>query len=333
MNSLSQRGVLFTFLTFLMVGLVVSVIVFSVDVNNRSARNTVDISVLNAINAKYDDITDDIITLDHPIGVPSIRQRIFPFTYSIDANIFHVNQTIPISSGKLESYFDLIHAYRIFVMDEDANNTYDGVNVTLDLPIPPGWGGAASGANFNILPQCVQYSLLDENAFHFESSSELGCANGFDISISVQRIDINLSFPTPVDDYNRLTCSVAGDSNCFNVPFDPDSPYPYISIQMDDTNCADCDLSASEKLVQGHFDPEFWNSITYSCSGSSCVSEDITIQFGEGIRFTHDSTPVLVQMDVTFVETISTFYYQDANYSVQKPGFDTYKSNAVVFPT
>ncbi|MDP2666420.1 MAG: hypothetical protein Q8P05_02890 [Candidatus Diapherotrites archaeon] len=47
-----QRGVLFTFLTFLLVGVVISLVVFSVNVNQRTARNTIDISALNGDETK-----------------------------------------------------------------------------------------------------------------------------------------------------------------------------------------------------------------------------------------------------------------------------------------
>ncbi|MEK6902757.1 MAG: hypothetical protein AABX02_04195, partial [archaeon] len=175
--SMNQRGVLFTYLTFLFVGILVALVAFNLDSNTRSAANTVEVSVLNAINAKYDDITDDIITLDHPIGIPSIQQRVLPFSYTVGTDTFSMVQTLPITSGKLEQYFDLINAYAIFAEDQNVQTTYDGMVVDLNVPIPPSWGGAASRAGFNLLPQCVQYQLLDANHTRFQSDSTFGCEN------------------------------------------------------------------------------------------------------------------------------------------------------------
>ncbi|MDP2666423.1 MAG: hypothetical protein Q8P05_02905 [Candidatus Diapherotrites archaeon] len=328
----NQRGVLFTFLTFLLVGVVISLVVFSVNVNQRTARNTIDISALNAINAKYDDITDDIITLDHPIGVPSIRQRIFPFTYTIDANRFHVDQTLPIATGKLGAYFDLIHAYRLFAMDKNVSRTYDGVDVMIDLPRPPAWGGTASTAQFNLLPQCIQYALRDDTMVWLESISQLGCSNTFSMKDQVERVDITLSLLSTVDDFNGVACSFDNTPQCRDDPYDPDSPFPYIHLSFQDSNCALCPPTYP-LIIRGHFDPEFPNTIAYSCGDANCVSSPIIVQFSEGVRVTHAGTPIRLEMDMTFVQKIATFYYQDANYNVRKPGFDTYKSNAVVFPT
>lgn len=326
-----QRGVLFTFLTFLFISAVIGLIVFNTNLSNRTATSTIEISALNAINAKYDDITDDIITLDHPIGIPSIHQRILPFSHSTDKNTISFQQTLPIASGKLALYFDLINAYAIFVKDQNTSRTYDGVDVEIDVPKPPTWGGTAQTAGFNILPQCVQYRVLDTNTVNFSSNSTIGCETNFLMRTHVSRIDINVYLPATTDDYDTVTCTFNGTAAC------PQEDYnalngPYFSILFFDTNCVNCSLSPSDKNISGHFDPDFLSTVIYSCSSGSCNSQPLTFSFSEGLEINHGGTAVQLSTDIAFTESIRTFYYQDANYSVRKSGFETIKSNVVVFP-
>lgn len=325
---MNQRGVFFTFLSFILIGAILSLIVFSSQSNQRFAETTVDVSVLNAINSKYDDVTDDIITLDQTVGLPGIQQRILPFTYSADANRITVMQTLPISSGKLNLYFDLINAYKIFVKDLNTQKTYDGVNVDLNVPVPTTWGGSAPlKAGFNILPQCLQYRIDDVNNVKFESSSKIGCANDFSLSL-VKRIDVNISLPTSADDYNFVSCTFTG--GCPHEDYNADKG-SYFTIRFFDSNCVSCSLSTSDKNLSGHFDTN-WQTVIYTCNSPECASSALTLTIGDGIYVSHGGTPAVVSMGVTFNEEISTFYYQDANYTTTKSGFSTYKSNVVVFP-
>lgn len=326
-----EKGVLFTFLTFLFISAVVGLIVFNTNLSNRTSTSTVEISVLNAINAKYDDITDDIITLDHPIGIPSIHQRILPFTHTTDKNTITFLQTLPIASGKLALYFDLINAYAIFVRDQNTSRTYDGVDVSIDVPKPPAWGGSAQSAGFNILPQCVQYRVLDTNTITFSSDSTIGCETDFAMNTHVSRIDINIYLPTSTDDYNGATCAFNGISSCPHEDFNAQNG-PYISILFFDSNCTNCTLSTNDKNISGHFDPDMISSIAYACTSGNCNSQPLTFTLSDGLEINHGGTAVSLSMSVSFTESIRTFYYQDANYSVSKTGFDTIKSNVVVFP-
>ncbi len=327
----NQRGVLFTFLTFLFIGVVIGLIVFNTNLSNRTSTFTVEISALNAINSKYDDITDDIITLDHPIGVPSIHQRLLPFAHSVDKNTIAFTQTLPISTGKLALYFDLINAYGIFVTDQNTQRTYDGVSVSLDTPKPPAWGGSNQSARFNVLPQCVQYYIQDENTVGLSSDSTIGCETDFSMLTHVSRIDINVYLPTSTDDYNSVTCSVNGSTSCPHDDYNPANG-PYFSILFFDANCVSCNLSTSDKNISGHFDPDLTNTITYACTAASCASLPLSFTFDDGVEMIHGGSPAVLSSRIHFNEAIRTFYYQDANYTVGKTGFETTKSNVVVFP-
>lgn len=327
---MGERGVLFTYLTFLFVGILLALVAFNLDTNTRTAASTVEISVLNSINAKYDDITDDIITLDHPIGIPSIQQRILPFSYVVGDRSFSVIQTLPVTSGKLEQYFDLINAYSIFATDQNTQTTFDGMVIDLNVPIPPSWGGSDSRAGFNLLPQCVQYQLLDVNRTSFESLSTFGCETEFSLA-SLVRIDVNVSLPQTIDDYSTVSCSFDGNTVCPHADFNSQNG-TFFHIQLNDVNCTSCSLSTNDKNISGYFDPEIEGTITYSCAGPACTSEPLIFTIQNGIRFQHGGSPATLSMDVHFRDDISTFYFQDANYNVRKSGFSTYKSNAVVFP-
>jgi hypothetical protein len=323
-----EGGVLFTFLTFLFIGVILGLVLYSLDAGKRFTQTTVEVSVLNAINSKYDDLTDDIITLDQTLGFPSIQQRILPFTYSTDENSVSVSQTLPIPSGKLSLYFDLLNAYSIFVEDLNAQKTFDGVVVDLNVPLPSTWGGSSPlEAGFNILPQCLQYQLTDVNNVAFASTSTIGCSSFFTFS-KISRIDVNVSLPTSVDDYNMVSCSLV--SGCPHQDYNA-AAGPYFNVQFFDSNCSNCALSTGDKNISMHYTGG-WETITYSCAGSACESAPLVLSLGSGLRVSHGGTPAFLSMRVTFTEGISTFYYQDANYSTQKPGFNTYKSNVVVFP-
>ncbi len=322
---------LFTFLTFLFIGVIIGLILFRVQVDKRQSQTTVEVAVLNAINAKYDDMTDDIITLDHPIGVPSIQQRIIPFNYSLDTNTITFSQTLPLAGGKLSLYYDLLNAYSIFVEDQNVQHTFDGVEVDLNVPKPSSWGGQDFAARFNVLPQCIQYGVIDSNNIRFESQSTLGCENNFSLFTHIRRIDVNISLPTSVDDYNSVSCSFDGNTTCPHQDYNMGLG-PYLTILFFDSNCANCSLAAPDKNISTHFDDTGTDTLTYQCVGSNCSSPPLSISIGGGIRFSHTQIPVSIQMKVTFAQNINSFYFQDANYSVKKPGFTTYKSSVVVFP-
>lgn len=326
-----QKGVLFTFLTFLFVGVVITAIGFYLNTQEQHSETTIEVSVLNSINAKYDDVTDDIIALDTTIGIPSIAQRFLPFQYAIDRNVVQTTQQLPLASGKLSLYFDVINTYRIFATDTNTQHTYDGVHIDLNVPKPPVWGGTETTAKFNILPQCVQYQLLDENSFALASASSLGCSNTFDLVTSIERIDVNVSLLGTTDDYNILSCDFNGNA-CPADTFAPDANFPFLSLNFDDSNCVNCSLTVAEKNLGIYLHPDDINSITYSCDSPGCNSSPFTITLDNGIYFSHAGSATLISMRVQFRQSISSFYYQDANYAVTKPGFDTYKSNVVVFP-
>ena len=326
-----QRGVLFTFLTFIFIGVVLAAVGFYLDSQHRQSETTIEVSVLNSINAKYDDVTDDIIALNTSLGIPSIVQRILPFRYSTDQNVLVTTQTLPLATGKLALYFDVINAYRIFATDGNTQHTYDGVHVALDVPRPAAWGGAAARAHFNILPHCMQYQLIDDNTFALKSDSTLGCSSSFDLISSVQRIDVNISLLATTDDFNVVTCDFNG-SVCPHESFAADANYPFLSVQWIDSNCVNCTVPPAEKNISLYFSPGDWNTIVFSCVGSTCGSDDFTLQIGNGVIFNHGNSPTYVSTRIQFRQPIASFYYQDANYTVTKPGFDTLKSNVVVFP-
>ena len=328
---IGNRGVFFTFLTFLLIGIILVMVGFHLGFTERATQTTIEISVLNAINAKYDDITDDIVTLDHPIGVPSIAQRIIPFNHVIDHNHVVITQQLPVPTGKLNLYYDVINAYRIFVQDQNTQHTFDGVNVDLNTPRNTIWGGTSAGARFNILPQCLQYQILDDNRVAAENNSFIGCQNSFDLIGAVERIDINVSLLSGVDDFNVVSCDFNGNI-CPHDAYSSDANLPYFTLTFLDANCSDCALTAADKSISGHFDLD-WQTIQYSCAGANCTSTPLTIQIGEGVRAEHGLTPSQIIFHIQFRAPISTFYYQDVNYLISKTGFDTVKSNAVVFPT
>lgn len=331
MMGMRQKGILFTFLTFLFVGVVMTAIVFHLHTQERQSETTIEVSVLNSINAKYDDVTDDIISLDTSIGIPSIVQRFLPFQYTIDHNILRTTQQLPLASGRLGLYFDVINAYRIFATDSNTQHTYDGVRIDLNVPQPLAWGGTQSTAKFNVLPPCVQYQLLDDNSFALASASTLGCSSSFDLLASVQRIDVNVSLLGTTDDYNVLSCDFNGNTCPFET-YDSNSTTPFFALHFDDANCVNCSLTLNEKMLGVYFHPDDTNTMIYSCDSPGCNSSPFIITLNNGVFFEHGGSAALVAMEVTFRQTISSFYYQDANYSVTKPGFDTYKSNVVVFP-
>lgn len=324
---MNSKGVLFTFFTFLLIGLLLGLVVYTVEKERESNTTTVEIAVLNSINAKYDDITDDIITLDHPIGVPSISQRIIPFNHQVDGNSITFTQQLPIETGKLSLYYDLINAYQIFITDENFGTTFDGITVDMSVPKPPGWGGASQPAHFNILPPCIQYQITDSNTVQLENTSTMGCQNEFAFG-SIKQIDINIFLQSALEDYNMVSCSTGG--GCPHQDYNQELTLPFFQLFLFDENCVSCNLSQEDKNISFHF-PSTWNTIEYSCGGE-CQSPPLTIELGEGIRLLKEGFPSTIEMKITFNEVIETFYYQDANYTVSKKGFSTKKSNIVVFP-
>ena len=246
----------------------------------------------------------------------------------MDGNQLALSQTLPLASGKLSLYFDLLNAYKVFIEDENASQTFDGVHVGLDVPQTPAWGGTHAGtASFNLLPSCLQYYISDENTAGFVNASSLGCANTFSLS-AIQRIDVNVYLLGTTDDYNGAICTHAG--GCPHDSFTSGAA-PFFQLLFFDQNCVDCTLPLADTNISYHF-TEDEEQISYACAASPCDSQPITFTIGEGFSVSHAGNPIRISTRIHFNESISSFYYQDANYSVQKTGFSTYKSNVVVFP-
>ena len=97
-----------------------------------------------------------------------------------------------------------------------------------------------------------------------------------------------------------------------------------VEITIDDTLCDNCSLAVT--TISTHYDPTAINTVTISCSGGSCNSDDIAITIDTGISVQHSSSyREDIDLGVTFESDIESFYFADAAVTVSKSDFSILK--------
>lgn len=298
---------------FLGLGILSSLILFQ-DTAHSSFSSESSFS-LHSVSMRYDNLYREIIDLDRETYGREVFQRILPFTYLIDpdSNSLIIQQSLPLSQSKLKNYFDSINLAEIFFTDTQRSNIYDGINMDINSLKNPDWGGNETKGVFLLTPVCYKYEVLLSGEVNFGGASEYTtkCGESFNSS-SIRRIDINI-FPNSGDDYSSLLCEGVA---CATDVFNPLNPLPYLNINVIDTNCISCKLTA--KTASFHFDSTTDSNISLSCTDANCTSLPLIIQrTGVGVSLIHSSGgTILVATKIGFNSKINGFFAPDVNLSV-----------------
>ena len=314
---ISQKGILFTFMSLLLILSLFS-LVDALNAQRSSLKaNAALVYSLNSTSSRFDNVYSDFVFLDKDANARLVDQRNLPFSYSMDYNSLSVVQELPLRQSVWNNYFDLVNAYSIFVKDGNSSGFSSEFDVEASTIKNSIWGGSAQDLNFILLPQCLFYGVNSSlYSAGFYAASFSGCS--FDSSkISKYSVVVSLK-SLAVEDYNSITYSIPGFANSSNPAFE---------FALLDNNCAKCSLSPASKSIIGYFDPLQSGWISVKCVGPSCHSKDINIFINSGLRAFHSGERVDVNFTVKFKNFIDSFYFKDFNASVANRDFNIVYSN------
>ncbi len=310
---MKQKGILFTFMVFILLSGLLALHQANDNQEKILSRALSESTAFKKVTDKYTNLKNNFSILTTNEAEKAIDKRILPFDYTIDANDFTLSATLPVSKTSIEEYLEILNAFRIFVEDSNYSKEYDSLAVDINTLNPETWGGNDVNISFAIMPQCINYSIEDTNKIIFSSACE-----DFNYS-SIRTQTINLSLKS-AHDFNSLICNFNGEGTCFNESYDYSNPYPYLDVTLDDSACSNCVLSQTR--IRGHFNPLQASTLKIRCSGGSCVSPDIDLNFAGAteIQFT-DSTAIDTTISLGVPNNITSFSFSDANISVSNELF------------
>lgn len=329
---MNQKAVLFSIIVMVVALVVLSLftLTFSQRKNERENLNT--ITALNVANNRFNNILEDISLLNKSGTAKRLQQRSLPFSYDIDNNSVTIFQEFPITLARINSFFDAINGYKIFIQDSNTQTTYTGTKIDLNVAKNSSWGGTASKIHFLILPQCLRFVLNDANTALFKGANSYNnCSNDFNIFSSIKEYDLNVILKNSTDDYNSVACNFSGFVGCPDQIFSPANPNPYFDLRINDTNCSKCALPSALKRIRAHFNPILDNNITISCTPSigSCTSTNpIRIALNSDLNVNYGGAKTFDSVFIAkFKQNIDSFYYSDYNLTVSKPEYNIVKTS------
>ncbi len=261
---------------------------------------------------KFSNIRKGIVNLPANASEGSVAMRVLPFSYSIDTNRILLSSNLPATQASIDAYLEAVNYLRVFVEDANYSNQYDSIRVDVNTLTPASWGGSDRNVSFVVFPQCMRYSLLDNNSVRLDFT-----CTGHDFN-AIKRLDLNISLGT-TQDFNSLSCSFNGVALCPNNPFSPGSALPFLNLTLLDANCGKCALG--QKTVGVHFNPDANNYVQVKCAGAACASKSIDLNFTRKTSFTHSGTDVEMVVGADMNSAIGSFELSDTDILVANDYF------------
>ena len=317
-----KKGVLFSLIVFILLSLLLTVVLLTQKQGNSSETALVDASVYKKVSDKYSNVASTSFVLGKAEAESLIDQRLLPFNYSIDENTFTTSFDLPISNSKVNNYLSSLNEFKIFITNDEYSNEYDSMLVDFNTLLSDSWGGNDLNLHFNIHPQCIDYKLTDLNEVSF--SSECSDFNYF----SIIRQDLNITLDSS-HDFNAISCNFngasSGPSNCTGVfdkiTFDPADPRPYLHFEIFDSECPLCMLS--QTIISGHFDPLQESTATISCTGATCATPGLDLNFNKATTLHYTGAQIGTSIAFDFNHSVDLFEFNDVNVSVENSYFGT----------
>ena len=328
---MNQRGVFITFMVFLLVASVIALHDTSKKTDFRQEKKYIDEAAFNRVNNAFNNIYEEVVSLNKEGWAKEIQQRPMPFDYNIHTNSIVLSQKVPVESVILDTYVDVLNIYSIF-----ANETLTGdLNIVTETLKNTEWGGIDEypDLNYAILPQCLLYNINSDSNMILQEleAGQLGCLSDFDYS-DLNQVDINILI-------NSRNCAGGSYTGTLNHQDDPSGietdPYYKITINEVNTLCpgTGCKITASGKdEFYGYFDPENYvieaskDWLTINCDAENWMRIKL------GMERADDPFPFVAQnfiptqtvdidLNVTFNSKIDLFYFTSFSISVNKANF------------
>jgi len=320
------KGVLFTMMAFLIITSILGLNnVIETKAENKQPEEA---NALNRLNNRFDNIKENIVDLKSDATLKYLNETILPFTYffSEDRKSLLIAQELPSNRGVLDNFFDVINIYAILSQNPDfSKGVYFGMDVNIETVGNQLWGGNDSNSlEFMVRPFCLKFYLNDVNKIGFIDSNSGTCLQEF-VTDNLAGYDLNVIIKQATEDYNRVTCSFGGSSDCLDLGGSLTDPYFELNIR--DSSCLYCGIDDALKSIKGNYDPEAVNTITIFCQGSECTSQPITISFGKGLSVEHEGTRIEARAEAKFNSKISSFEFNDFNITVSEEDLNMVKTN------
>lgn len=315
---MNGKGVLFSLMIFILLGTLLALHQISFQQENILKEGISETNAFKKVSDKYANIKNNFMVLTTSAAEREVDQRILPFNYVIDSNSFDLNTSFPLRQTKIDSYLEILKAFELFLEDTNYSNEFDSMHIDINTLNPVSWGGNDTNISFIIQPQCLKYTIYDENLLEFD----FVCDN-YNYS-TILRQDVNITLNSS-HDFNSLACNFNGSATCFNNVFDPGDTNPYVNVTIFDSTCFNCQLS--QTVIRGHFDPGQTSNVTISCSGAGCITPDLNLNFSNKttINFTGSVLEILVALDLN--SGIDSLSFNDANISVENRYFGSKRWN------
>lgn len=332
---MNSRGFFITFMVFLLVASVLALHETSKKIDFGQERNYIDEAAFNNVNNAFNNIYEEVVSLNKEGYASIVQQRTMPFAYDLNSgrNAIILSQRIPVRPSILDSYIDALNIYRIFVNSEETT----GVDIDANSMKNASWGGGEQypDLNYVILPQCLVYDVNAGNYMMLRElgAGNLGCISGFSYA-DLNVIDVNIGI-------NSGPCtagSISGNLELLQGDFDPHETNPFFRITINETNPSGYPLTGTGKReIYGHFDPESYlieESIDWLkivCNTNDWVriklgreSENDVFPF-VAQNFI-PAQPVNIDLNLTFDGKVDLFYFTGFTVSVEKANFPVKRS-------
>jgi len=318
---MNGKGVIFSFTALMLLLAVLGLSRLGNEMESMQMQLAAQENAAKEASEKFDAINSAAIALEREGNAKAVQERSLPFDYSVDGNALSLEYTLPLSGGRINSFFDAVSVYRAFVSDRNYANAFDGLRVDVNAAKNSAWGGTDTNISFIVQPFCLEARIFDLN---FALEKQKCSAETFSAG-KVKRIDMNILVGAG-DDFNAVSCVFNGSAACPQNAFDSMNSLPYFSLNINDSNCGSCYL-AGKKIVSMHFNPAQENSVAISCSGATCISKPLNLAIGELIRETYSGQTASIRQRIEFRERIDGFEFNDFNYSVRANDFNLLVKN------
>jgi hypothetical protein len=341
---MNEKGIFMSFMVFLLVASVLALH----DVTKRTdfwqEREHINELAFNNVNNVFNNLYEETVSLNKEGFAKIVQQRPMPFQYDFNENSIILTQRIPVRKPTLDAYIDALNVYSIFVNQEATTD----LNVNTSTIKNPTWDPSLQqrpDLNYAILPQCLRYDVngggTDRNYMILRelADGEDGCVGGFDYT-DLNIVDINIFINSSA--YEAQSPPFTGTLDNQD-PFVPGSELPYYRITIFELRpgCpgTGCIITPAGKYeMYGHFNPldyaapESLDWLRIYCNDAGDI---VRIKLGKesendifpiAIYNTLSTSPINVDLNLTFDQKVELFYFTGFSISIEKKNFPIKRS-------
>ena len=345
---MNQKGIFLTLMVFVVI---VSVLV--IFQNNQETRATRDESVvsetvLNSVNQTFEQPYFEVVRLQKTGKEQRVQSRGLPFDYNLTENELSIRQSIPLNPQRLQSFYDMVNAYKIFLGEPGI--TEAGMDVKLELDrsgLADGWQNEFPQIKYVAIPQCVTYivneggSLLPENLDSFAitpgTKNNDDCSADFSATLwtaswaDVNAVKVTVETAGDLEPGTTIKCKQdldVGGNICRNDLFTGKrSNSSYVSVILK-SHGASPQVVAQGYVSLGNNGAESDVSLDYILTTDThLTSVDIRVirpnaLFSVQSKKQGPPAPITATAQIQFRTPILEFFLYGVDLSVQKEGFD-----------